>query len=49
MLSTSPNPKRKYPQTLEMVKAGDTWVGVNTMLTNKVLGRPQLSNEGFLL
>lgn len=37
MLSTSPNPKRKYPQTLEMVREGDTWVGVNTMLTNKIV------------
>ncbi len=37
MLSTSPNPKRKYPQTLEMVQVADTWVGVNTMLTNKIV------------
>lgn len=37
MLSTSPNPKRKYPQTLEMVQDGDTWIGVNTMLTNAIV------------
>lgn len=37
MLSTSPNPKRKYPQTLEMVQEGATWIGVNTMLTNAIV------------
>ena len=37
MLSTSPNPKRKYPQTLEMVRGGDTWIGVNTGLTNTIV------------
>ena len=34
MLSHSENPRRKYPHTLEMVKAGNVWVGVNTALTN---------------
>ena len=37
MLSTSPNPKRKYPQGLEMVQEGDTWIGINTMLTNGIV------------
>ncbi|RUM40843.1 MAG: DNA/RNA nuclease SfsA [Desulfocapsa sp.] len=37
MLSTSPNRKRKYPQGLEMVQNGDTWVGINTMLTNGIV------------
>ncbi len=37
MLSTSPNPKRKYPQTLEMVQEDETWIGVNTMLTNTIV------------
>ena len=37
MLSTSPNLKRKYPQTLEMVQNDHTWIGVNTMLTNKIV------------
>ncbi len=37
MLSTSPNPKRKYPQTLEMVQEGEVWIGVNTMLTNAIV------------
>ena len=37
MLSRSGNPRRKYPQTLEMVKAGTVWVGVNTALTNRLV------------
>lgn len=37
MLSTSPNPKRKYPQGLEMVQEGNTWIGINTMLTNGIV------------
>ncbi len=37
MLSTSPNLKRKYPQTLEMIKKGETWIGINTMLTNHIV------------
>lgn len=36
MLSRAANPNRKYPQTLEMVKVGATWVGVNTGLTNRL-------------
>ena len=34
MISRSANPKRKYPHTLEMVKAKTIWVGVNTARTN---------------
>lgn len=37
MLSTSANPKRKYPQTFEMIQQGMAWVGVNTMLTNHIV------------
>ena len=37
MLSRSGNRKRKYPQTLEMVQSGSTWVGVNTSLTNHLV------------
>lgn len=33
-LSHSDNPKRKYPFTLEMIKTGGIWVGVNTARTN---------------
>jgi sugar fermentation stimulation protein A len=34
MLSRSANPDRKYAHTLEMVRVENTWVGVNTSLTN---------------
>jgi sugar fermentation stimulation protein A len=34
MLSHSSNPNRKYPHTLEMIREGTTWIGVNTMRTN---------------
>ncbi len=37
MLSVSDNPKRKYPHTLEMVQVNDTWIGINTSLTNKLI------------
>ncbi len=37
MLSTSPNLNRKYPQTLEMIRNNDTWIGVNTGLTNTIV------------
>ena len=37
MISRSDNPARKYPHTLEMVKSGHIWVGVNTSLTNKLV------------
>ncbi|SDP39834.1 DNA/RNA nuclease SfsA [Desulforhopalus singaporensis] len=36
-LSVSYNPKRKYPHTLEMVRVGNNWVGVNTARTNKLV------------
>ncbi len=32
--STSDNPKRKLRHTLEMIREGDTWVGVNPQLAN---------------
>lgn len=42
-LSTSDNPKRRLPYTLEMTKvpdfAGDFWVGVNTLTPNRLLRR----------
>ncbi|MBI2191427.1 MAG: DNA/RNA nuclease SfsA [Planctomycetes bacterium] len=36
-LSRSDRPGRKLPYTLELVRAGDTWIGVNTSRTNAVL------------
>lgn len=36
LLSTSDNPKRKYAHTLEAVRIGSTWVGVNTQNPNKI-------------
>lgn len=35
--STSDNPKRKYPNTLEMVHNGATWIGVNTSRSNEIV------------
>jgi len=37
LLSYSNNPKRKYAYTLELIKKFDFWVGVNTMIPNKIL------------
>jgi sugar fermentation stimulation protein A len=35
--STSANPARKYPQTLELVYSGSAWVGINTARTNGIV------------
>jgi len=45
MLSTSPNLKRKYPQTLEMVRGSTTWIGVNTGLTNGIVAEAILEGR----
>ncbi len=37
LISRSANPKRKYPCTLEMIKEGTTWIGINTMRTNHLV------------
>lgn len=37
LLSRSENPGRKYPCTLEMIKEGPTWIGINTMRTNQLV------------
>ena len=34
LISLADNPKRKYGHTLEMVRVGATWVGINTSRTN---------------
>lgn len=46
MISRAVNLNRKYPQTLEMVKVGQTWVGINTSLTNRLV-REALENKLF--
>jgi sugar fermentation stimulation protein A len=35
-LSTSDNPNRRYPHTWEMVRVGRAWVGLNTILANRI-------------
>lgn len=37
IISKSDNPKRKYGWTLEMVRKNNTWIGVNTGMTNKIV------------
>jgi len=37
MLSRSDNPKRKYAFTWEMILVQDTWVGINTMVPNRLV------------
>lgn len=36
-ISTSDNPNRKYPHTLEMVRSNHVWVGINTSRTNSLV------------
>ncbi len=38
LVSHDANPKRKLPYTLEAVRIGRTWVGVNTGIPNRVVG-----------
>ncbi len=45
-LSLSDNPKRKYPHTLEMIKAGGAWVGINTARTNHLVA--EAVSEGII-
>jgi sugar fermentation stimulation protein A len=44
IISKSDNPKRKYAWTLEMIQNQDTWIGINTSLTNKLV-HEALTNE----
>lgn len=37
LISRSENPKRKYSCTLEMIKEGPTWIGINTMHANRLV------------
>jgi sugar fermentation stimulation protein A len=36
-ISRSPNPKRKYPHTLEIICSGEVWIGINTARTNSLV------------
>jgi sugar fermentation stimulation protein A len=36
-LSQSDNPKRKYKHTWELAKIPETWIGINTLLPNKLV------------
>ncbi len=38
-LSTSDNPNRKFKYTWELVQANNTWVGINTLIPNKLVFR----------
>ena len=37
MFSESDNPKRKYPHTWELIFTNNVWVGVNTLLPNRLV------------
>jgi sugar fermentation stimulation protein A len=37
LVSLADNPGRKYAHTLEMVRSGPTWVGINTARTNALV------------
>jgi len=37
LISPASNPRRRLPYTLELVKLGDMWVGVNTLTPNRML------------
>jgi len=36
-LSVSPNPKRKFPHTWELVESSGVWAGINTALPNRIV------------
>lgn len=36
-ISTSDNPKRKYPHTWELIKTPETFIGINTLVPNRLL------------
>jgi sugar fermentation stimulation protein A len=44
LISRSANPRRKYAWTLEMVRENNSWIGVNTALTNTLV-REAIANR----
>ena len=55
-ISTSKNPHRKMPHTLELIHNGTSWIGVNTALTNTLVKSwlsenliPELSDYSIIL
>ena len=45
MFSKSDNPKRKYPHTWELIFTNNVWVGVNTLLPNRLLAESIRNNQ----
>ena len=46
IVSKAPRTGRRFPYTLEMIRCGDVWVGVNTLVPNRLLRRAW--EEGLL-
>lgn len=46
LFSTSDNPKRKYPCTLELIEVNGSWVDINTQRSNKVVA--EALNQGTI-
>ncbi|MFZ3046902.1 MAG: DNA/RNA nuclease SfsA [Desulfatirhabdiaceae bacterium] len=37
LISPAPGPKRRLPYTLELIRLNDLWVGINTLMPNRML------------
>ena len=45
-LSVSSNPKRKYPHTWELTRVGQTYIGINTLVPNRLV--KQAASAGMI-